>query len=155
MGPIFIPNLCLFHGFGRNLRETLPRRSIDTLRDRPEEEWDLVKHTALVYQLFPNSVFVMQADHAEIWRVFPKVDRVDACVVELGFYIPEPVATDSARRHWERNMDLTIRTVIEEDFAVSEGMQKGFASGAQDHVNYGRNEPALAHFQKSVAEALE
>jgi hypothetical protein len=34
-------------------------------------------------------------------------------------------------------------------------MQKGFASGAQSHVTYGRNEPALIHFHRSIRRALD
>jgi nitrite reductase/ring-hydroxylating ferredoxin subunit len=154
VGPIFFPNLCLFHPFGLNLRETLPRRSIVELRDMPKSEWDLVTHTALVYVLFPNTVFVMQADHAETWRVFPVGDSVDECMMYLDFYIPEPADTESARRHWDRNMDLTIRTVVEEDFPTGESIQFGFGSGVQDHVIFGRNEPALAHFENSIAAAV-
>jgi hypothetical protein len=33
-------------------------------------------------------------------------------------------------------------------------MQLGFSSGAQSHVIYGRNEPALAHYHKSIRRAL-
>lgn len=154
VGPIFIPNLCLFHPFGLNLRETLPRRSILDLRDRPEAEWDLVTHSAIVYVLFPNTVFIMQADHIETWRVYPQGDRPDRCVMYLDFYIPEPPTTESARRHWQRNMDLAIRTVDQEDFPTGEGVQRGFASGAQAHLTYGRNEPALAHFENAVRAAL-
>ena len=51
-------------------------------------------------------------------------------------------------------MDLVVRTVEEEDFPTGEGMQRGFAAGAQAHVTYGRNEPALAFFQKTIAEAV-
>lgn len=155
VGPIFFPNLCLFHPFGDNLRETLPRRSINELRALPEREWDLITHTAIVYVLFPNTVFVMQADHVETWRVYPADDSTDECVMYLDFYIPEAATSEKAKRHWERNMDLAIRTVAEEDFPTSEGIQFGFHSGAQRHVTYGRNEPALAHFQKAVARAIE
>jgi nitrite reductase/ring-hydroxylating ferredoxin subunit len=154
VGPIFIPNLCLMDGFGPNLRETLPRRSIVELRARPESEWDLIFHTALVYVLFPNTVLVMQADHVEIWRIFPAGDKVDECVIYLDFHIPEPADTDSAKRHWDRNMDLAIRTVVEEDFPTGETMQAAFGAGRHDHVVIGRNEPALQHFQQSVQAML-
>ena len=153
VAPIFFPSLCLFEPFGRNLRETLPRRTIVELRDKPQSEWDLIRHSALVYVLFPNTVFVMQADHAEVWRVFPREGRPDKCYTTLEFYIPEPATTDKARGHWDRNMDLTVRTVQMEDFPTGEGAQKAFASGAMDHVIYGRNEPALAYFQKMLAQA--
>jgi len=33
-------------------------------------------------------------------------------------------------------------------------MQLGFASGAQSHIVYGRNEPALAHYHKSIRREL-
>ena len=154
VAPIFFPSLCLFEAFGRNLRETLPRRSIVELQETPRDEWDLIRHTAIVYVLFPNTVFVMQADHAEVWRVFPSDGRADRSHVDLEFYIPEPATTDKARGHWDRNMDLTVRTVQMEDFPTGEGAQKTFASGALDQVVYGRNEPALAHFQKMIATAV-
>jgi len=154
VAPIFFPNLCLFHPFGPHLRETLPRRSIETLRQQPESDWDLVKHTAVVYVLFPNTVFVMQADHVETWRVYPDRDRPDQCMVYLDFFVPEPAESESAKRHWDKNMDLTVRTVVEEDFPTSEGMQSGFLSGAQTHVIYGQNEPALAYFEKAVTDAV-
>mgnify|MGYP001417889479 CR=1 FL=1 len=154
VGPIFFPNLCLFEGFGPHLRETLPRRSIDGLRHVPEVEWDLIPHTALVYVLFPNTVLVMQADHVETWRVYPAGDKVDECVMYLDFLIPEAADTDKAKLHWDRNMELTIRTVDEEEFPVGEGIQSGFASQAQQQLVFGRNEPALAHFQRSINEAV-
>ena len=155
VAPIFLHNVCLFHPFGFHMRETLPRRSISEMRKLPESEWDLVKHTALVYVLFPNSVIVMQGDHAEVWRVFPVDRKVDECIAFLDFYIPEPAASESAHEHWRRNIDLTLRTVEEEDFPVGESIQRGLESGAQSHVTYGRNEPALQHWQRSVAAALD
>lgn len=155
VAPIFLHNVCLFHSFGYHMRETLPRRSIVDMRALPEREWDLVKHTALVYILFPNAVIVMQADHAEVWRVFPVDGKVDECVAFLDFYIPEPATSDKAHEHWRRNLDLTLRTVEEEDFPVGEGIQRGLRAGAQAHVTYGRNEPALQHWQRSVRAAVD
>jgi len=155
VAPIFLHNVCLFHPFGSHMRETLPRQSINDMRRLPEREWDLVKHTALVYILFPNSVIVMQSDHAEVWRVFPIDHKVDECVALLDFYIPEPATSESAHEHWRRNIDLTLRTVEEEDFPIGEGIQRGLRSGAQTHVTYGRNEPALQHWQRSVAAAVD
>ncbi|MDP1967443.1 MAG: SRPBCC family protein, partial [Reyranella sp.] len=65
-----------------------------------------------------------------------------------------PALTDKAKRHWDRNMKLLLDTVEKEDFPLGEDMQRGFHSGAQDHLLFGRNEPALAHFHRSVHEAL-
>lgn len=154
VNPLFFTNLSLFDSFGPHLREVFPRRTITELRDRPESDWSLVTHTAIIYVLFPSTVIVMQADHAEIWRIFPDANRSDSSVVHLDFYIPEPAETDSARCHWDRNLDLVLRTVENEDFPTGEGIQSGFRANAQTEVVYGRNEPALQHWQRTVTEVL-
>ena len=152
--PIFLPNLSLFEPFGPHLREVFPRRTITELRDCPESDWDLVTHTAIIYVLFPSTVVVMQGDHAEIWRIFPDANRTDSSVIHLDFYIPEPAETDGARGHWDRNLELVLRTVEDEDFPTGEGIQSGFLANAQSEIVYGRNEPALQHWQRTVTEAL-
>ncbi len=153
--PLFFPNLSLFDPFGPHLREIFPRRTITELRACPESDWDLITHTAVIYLLFPSTVIVMQGDHAELWRIFPDASRTDASIIHLDFYIPEPAETDSAQRHWDRNLDLVLRTVEEEDFPIGEGIQRGFLANPQAEVVYGRNEPALQHWQRTVAETLE
>ncbi|MBT3703965.1 MAG: Rieske 2Fe-2S domain-containing protein [Alphaproteobacteria bacterium] len=155
VGPLLFGNLCLMDEFGRNLRETLPRKSILDLKDQPESDWDLIWHTAMVYVLFPNTVFVMQRDHAEVWRCFPVDNDPGKSRVLLDFYIPEPVETEKAGRYWKKNMDMTVRTVLEEDFPVGEAAQKNLANGTLPHVIYGQNEPALAYFQRMINEAVD
>ena len=154
VGPIFFPNLCVVDGFGDHIREVLPRRGIVGLRAQPETAWDLIAHTAIIYLLFPNTIVVVQIDHHEIWRVYPVAGSADDCTVYLEFYIPEPATSVKAKQHWQKNLDLVARTVELEDFPTGEGIQAGLRSGAQDQVVYGRNEPALQLFEKSVAAAV-
>jgi hypothetical protein len=47
-----------------------------------------------------------------------------------------------------------MATVEHQDFPVSEGIQRGFYSGAQDEIIFGRNEPALQHYHETVKSAL-
>ena len=155
VGPLFLPNLCVAHRFGPHVREVLPRRTLDELRDQPRDTWDIVPHSALVYVLFPNTVFVMQIDHLETWRVTPDPDDPTRSVTDLDFYVPDEPATDSSERHWQRNWDLTIDTVINEDFAAMAGVQRGLASGVLDEVRIGANEPALGLFHQALADALD
>jgi phenylpropionate dioxygenase-like ring-hydroxylating dioxygenase large terminal subunit len=155
VAPLFYSNVCLFDAFGQHLREVLPRRSLETQKDLPEAAWEFVPNNTLVYVLFPNTVFVVQVDHIETWRVFPVKGKVDECEMFLDFFSPNPIDTDSARRYWSRNMDVTIRTVCEEDFPTCEGMQFAFNASPRKEVVYGRNEPALAHFQRAIREAVE
>jgi phenylpropionate dioxygenase-like ring-hydroxylating dioxygenase large terminal subunit len=153
ISPLFYNNRATFDAFGRNHRLVAARRTIDELRGRPEAEWDVYADTAIVYVLFPNTVFIFQRDHVESWHIFPG-DRPDRCSMYVSLYIPEPVASDSAKRHWDNNFNLLMATVELQDFPTCEGMQRGFLSGAQDSIVFGRNEPALQHFHRSVTTAL-
>lgn len=152
ISPILHANTGAFDGFGENLRLLFVRRNIAEMRDLPEDAWDLARHIAGVYVLFPNTVLVWQGEHAELWHAFPF--GVDGVRFRVTFLIPEPAESESAKRHWDRNFDLLIKTVEEEDFPVGEGVQQGFRSGAQPHIVFGRNEPALQHFHGAIRKAL-
>jgi phenylpropionate dioxygenase-like ring-hydroxylating dioxygenase large terminal subunit len=153
VSPLFHNNRATFEAFGRGHRSIFARRSIDELQGQPEAAWQPLDHVAVVYVLFPNTVFIFQRDHVETWHTFPGRD-VDHCSMYVSLYIPEPVSGDSAKRHWDNNFNLLMATVEQQDFPTCEGMQQGFLSGAQDAIIFGRNEPALQHFHRGVAEAL-
>jgi hypothetical protein len=128
------------------------RTSMPALREQPESERNYRPHVISIYQLFPNALLIFQVDHIEIWRAFPDRDDPSRCQVEMTIYKP----ADSTRpdSYWEKNRDIAIRTVMEEDFPLGERMQLGFESGATQEVIYGRNEPSLVHFHASIRRAL-
>lgn len=151
--PLFYSNRATFDAFGPNHRLIGARKTMEQLRGLPEDQWDVLDHTVVICVLFPNTVFTFQRDHVETWHMFPG-DSVDEAVITVSLYIPEPVDNPRAKAHWDRNFDILMATVEMEDFPTCEGMQRGFRSGAQDAITFGRNEPALQHFHKSVARAL-
>jgi phenylpropionate dioxygenase-like ring-hydroxylating dioxygenase large terminal subunit len=153
VSPLFHSNRCTFAAFGPHHRMMAARRSFDELRGVPEHEWDVFDHTVVICVLFPNTVFTFQRDHVETWHFFPG-DSVDETVMYVSLYIPEPVDNPKAKQHWDNNFNLLMATVEMQDFPTCEGMQRGFASGAQDSIVFGRNEPALQHYHRSVTAAL-
>lgn len=154
VSPLIHGDLGTFDEYGLNTRMITPRRSFDAMIKLPQEQWDLIRHTAVIYVLFPNTVLVVQGDHVETWHVYPHPTDPGACTTYFSLYPPGPVENDKARAHWDRNFDLAIDTVEREDLVVSEGMQRGFESGRQATITFGRNEPCLAHFHQSVSRAL-
>jgi phenylpropionate dioxygenase-like ring-hydroxylating dioxygenase large terminal subunit len=152
IGPYFIGNVGTFDDAGLNGRMCVARTSIDALRGLPETERDYRPHVIAVYQLFPNALLIWQVDHIEIWRAFPGRDDPSHCDVEMTIY--RPAVSERPDSYWEKNRDIAIRTVMEEDFPLGERMQTGFESGATQEVIYGRNEPSLVHFHKSIRNAL-
>jgi len=153
VSPLFHSNRCTFDAFGRNHRMVAARRSFEELRGVPDDEWDVFDHTVVICVLFPNTVFTFQRDHVETWHFFPG-DNVDESVMYVSLYIPVPVDNPKSKQHWDNNFNLLMATVEMEDFPTCEGMQRGFLSGAQDAITFGRNEPALQHYHKSIKAAL-
>jgi phenylpropionate dioxygenase-like ring-hydroxylating dioxygenase large terminal subunit len=152
IAPYFVGNCGVFKSGGLNGRLSVPKTSIDSQRAVPEDERDYRRHVVSIYQLFPNALLIWQLDHLEIWRAFPDRDDPSRCAVEMTIYRPaESTRPDS---YWEKNRDIAIRTVMEEDFPLGERMQIGFESGATGEVVYGRNEPLLVHFHRSIRSAL-
>ncbi|MGR8920561.1 MAG: aromatic ring-hydroxylating oxygenase subunit alpha [Gammaproteobacteria bacterium] len=151
---IFYDNLTTFDAYGDHFRITSARRTIDEMRGRPRAEWDLLPHLVGIYVLFPNTVLVWQLDHVELWQIFPGEDAPEDAVIHLSLYAPEPAVTESARRHWDKNLELVVHVVENEDFPVGEGIQKSFHSGAQDHIVFGTNEPALTYYHRAITAAL-
>ncbi len=154
LGPILHTNVGHFDPFGPNFRLAFARTKLERLKSQPESEWDLMWNTTFVYSMFANTIFAPQGDHMEIFRMFPVDGRPDKALMETSIYIPKPVETPEEKRHWDANLALAIKVVTTEDFPASRTMQIGFNSGAQTHVVYGRNEPALMHYHKSIRREL-
>ena len=53
-----------FDSFGRHSRLVAPRKSFDKIRSLPFEETDFMKHVAVNYQIFPNTIAVWQGESA-------------------------------------------------------------------------------------------
>ena len=155
LGDVLHGNVSDFEAFGLNHRLTFPRKKLARLKAEPEENWDLMWNTTLVYSLFPNTLLIVQGDHVELARVFPCEGRVDRAVMELGLYVPKAPATDEERTHWDKNMQLVLDVVTGEDFPAGRSIQIGLTSGAQTHTVFGRNEPALIHYHQLLQAALQ
>lgn len=152
--PILHGNVADFEAFGANHRLTFPRKKLERLRAEPEETWDLMWNTTLIYSLFPNTLLVLQGDHVELARIFPREGRVDRAVMDLALYVPRAPATEEERTHWDKNMQLVLDVVTGEDFPAGRSIQIGLTSGAQTHTVFGRNEPAMIHYHRSMRAAL-
>lgn len=143
-----------FEPFGPHLRLVAVRKSFDALVDLDPEQVDLLPHLAIVYALFPNSILIWQADHFEMWTIQPDARDPARCVSRVSLLAPSQREASERTEHWDRNWKVLMDTVEQEDFRVARYAQRGFASGAQSELLFGRNEPALQHFHLALREAL-
>jgi phenylpropionate dioxygenase-like ring-hydroxylating dioxygenase large terminal subunit len=152
IAPQYFSTGALFDAYGPHSRFIGVRRSILELLGAPEDSWSIFPHATIHYVLAPNALLVHQLDHFELWRVFPL--DVDRSLVHTGLYAATPPDDERAQRHWRKNLDILLRVTTEEDFPQCQRIQADLAAGATDEVIFGRNEPALAHFHRSLAAML-
>lgn len=148
----YLDNASIYDRVGRHIRYVIPKRTLKELAGTDPANWRLREHSNILYYIFPNTVVVFVADHAAIFAMFPD-GGPGRSVMHLSFCLPERPEGEKSKAYWDKNADL-IRTALEEDFAVGEGIQAGFASGANTHLTFGRYEKGLAFFHDIVEEAL-
>ena len=150
--PLIQSNNSAFDSWGNHARMAVARWSLNELVDRPRDEWNLLPCVTLVYYLLPNTVLIQQVDHFELYQIIP--DGPDRCHALVSLYTPEESTTDKAKAYWARNLDLLMRVTETEDFVMCEQIHRSFSSGAQESIQFGRNEPALIHYHSTLDQLL-
>ncbi len=150
--PLIQSNNSCFDAWGSHGRMAVARWTMNDYVDVPRDERDLLTAATLVYYLLPNTVLIQQVDHVELYQIFP--DGPGRCTALVSLYAPTEPQTDKARAYWTRNLDLLMQVTETEDFIMCEQIQRSFGSGAQDAIQFGRNEPGLIHFHTTLDQLL-
>ena len=145
--PMFFDNVGLVDPIGPHLRNVFPKRSIRELAGRPEAEWSLRPHANVLFHLFPNTLILVEPDHAAVLHIWP--DGPARTVLTSYTLVPEPPATDKARAYWDAN-NAILYGAVDEDFAMGESIQRGLHAGANRELVFGAFEHALAHFHHQI-----
>ncbi len=145
--PLFFDNLGLVEPHGPHLRNVFPKRTVRDLPSHPEETWRLREHANVLYHLFPNTLVLVQPDHAAVVHVWP--DGPMRSKLHTYTLIPEPATTEKARKYWDAN-NAILYGATDEDFVNGESIQRGLTSGANREVVFGAFEHGLAHFHREI-----
>ncbi|MEC9247458.1 MAG: SRPBCC family protein [Pseudomonadota bacterium] len=151
--PIFYRNQT-FDKFGENFRLVSPRKTITAIRDMSPDKLDILPHIVSIYVLFPNSIVIWQLDHLELWEIYPSSKSAEESLAQISFFTPEPVTSDKEKEHWDKNLELVLHVVENEDFPLGEGIQNGFGSQAQENITFGTSEPALSYFHETISREI-
>lgn len=154
IGPLFIGNVGAYDEWGRHHRYSAVRKSFAKMLNGPAEERTIWPHSSLVHWVFPNTIVTWQMDHVETWRFFPSATSDRACRVEGAMLIGEAPASESAERHWAKNWEILMKTILDEDFATMQQVQLNMEAGVSPELAFGRNEVALAHFHQALDDEL-
>jgi phenylpropionate dioxygenase-like ring-hydroxylating dioxygenase large terminal subunit len=99
------------------------------------------------YFIFPCTLISVTNDHMLLTFFYP--NGIGGCTMVYTLLTPANAATAANSAHWERTWKLT-RTVLAEDFAVQEGIQRAAAAGNASPVVIGLYEQGLARFRAAI-----
>ena len=143
-----------FDAFGPHLRNCSAIRSIDELKDRPEEEWgDVSRYVSYQYSLFPNTCLTFDSRHIELWQILP--DGVDRSAVLHTQFVRPGLPEDELAKLVGMAPWICETVVDGEDFWVASRTEPGIRTGLIDTVVFGRNEPAPQHLHRGFLDAIE
>jgi nitrite reductase/ring-hydroxylating ferredoxin subunit len=151
IGPWYFSRPSVFDAMGPIGRLGGIRVSITELGGTPQSEWSLLPHATVLYFVPPNAILVHQLDHVELWQSFAG-SRPGECRIETSVYAPPGAAKPD--EYYVRNLDLLMDVTNGEDFPQAEQTQAALEAGASDGLVFGRNEPALIHFHRTLEAML-
>jgi phenylpropionate dioxygenase-like ring-hydroxylating dioxygenase large terminal subunit len=146
-------NCTVFDSYGPHHRLIFPLNTILELESVPEEQWDPFHNMVVIYALFPNIVLSVTIANGELFRVYPGQQPGRSITVHQNS-TPLDLSDESVAAGAQAVFEYAHATVRDEDYRLVAGLQANLASGARDHLVFGRNEPGLQHRHVTWEQAL-
>lgn len=146
--PFGYDNLNVIEAFGRHSRVTFPFKRIESLREVPPSQRRLARSMAtVVHHLFPNVIVASATHHTVVVVLEPETPNRTRMVT---YVIAAPEEVEAAARDAK-----FIEQGQVEDREMSLTVQRGLTAGANDVLEFGRFEAAIAHFHRQLTELLK
>ncbi len=152
IAPLFNDNLLIFDEFTPHFRSVLTKKSLKSLQDIAEEEWNIRESANVLYSIYPFTSILVQPDHFAVINAIPLGPEKTRITIQT--LIPKGSdTTEKSQAHWQTNFELT-RDTLYEDFVIGEQIQKGLCSGTNSSLLFGRFEQALSRFHEITESKL-
>lgn len=145
IAPFFFGRHSPFETIGQHSRLVGIRKSFTAVKDGAFEEAEFLRNTAINYQIFPNSFFIWQGDHFELWTSYPG-DVPGKCKVLVQSLCKPDMVGPEFQKRWDRNWSILLGTVEAEDWAMSKQVQASLPHVPETQILFGANEPGMQHF---------
>jgi phenylpropionate dioxygenase-like ring-hydroxylating dioxygenase large terminal subunit len=151
IAPRSYTNIMHFDIFGPHMRVGYPTFSIGKLKDVPREEWGQHENDGydFVRTLFPNVSIFVAPELTQIAQLLPGPTVGENRTV-LHYLAKIPPKNEEEEARLQSFSQFICDVVNEEDYMLGLKVQEGLASGALEHVVFGRNERGNQVFHKWV-----
>ena len=155
VGKLTVGNLLVLDTYGPHQRLTFGRKSLGQLNQEIEAKWQPEQHIRLIHSGFPNlSISGILGDHCLVSQIFPGPNSATTVTTQTVLVAKEPTSAE-ARATSQAFSDMVLQAVRDEDYPIGFGIQKGLLSGANKSFTFGKNEPAVQNYHRSIASLSE
>lgn len=152
VGDYAFGNLSAHDSFGPHQRLAYPNKSLLTFNDQPRDQWTtaVFDHFQLIHFLYPNVSLLVSPTAVEFFQFFPG-PSVGECISRYRCYWRSDPSRADQGRDPLTHFKWVVQVVGEEDYKVSQSIQKGLETGLRPFNTLGRNEPALIRIHEALA----
>lgn len=149
-----LSNMATFDSWGPHMRNSFALRTISAASERPIDASALPATISAVYWLFPGlNISGGWGNQIAVSLVLPGRSW-DVSHTEQHILLRHEPQNDAAREAADQSADRLREVVLDEDYEIGYGVQRGLpAMKGQDFV-IGRNEPAVQHLHRAIAHRL-
>jgi carnitine monooxygenase subunit len=144
-----------YYSWGPHQHVTAPAR-FEGLRGKDEADWPMSELLVGVWTIFPHiSIASFQGGGRSVMisQLFPGAEVGTSYTTQ--FYLMETPPTPEQEVEAHAQFDLLEFVVQDEDYKTGKQVQESLASGARDHVLFGRNEGGGQQFHGWVQRILD
>lgn len=151
-------NVMAFEDFGRHCRFIAPRKSIDRWLEEDPGDTNLDPYVTETHFLLPNSTLLRQPDHFQLLTFRPHPTDPTRSRMEQRLMVPKlgdsGMAEDHWNNRWEKNWNILLAVLHNEDFPMLRNSQRGMGSADAGDMLLGRNEVANQVFRRETKKLL-
>ena len=147
----FLDNIVTFERMDRHMRAIAAKRNLSEVEKQPQDAWRVLDHAVVLYQLFPNTVLIYDRDLCNVFATFPL--STEESVLHLAVLADPQARAKKPDEYWNRHFEI-VQKALGEDFAIAEGVQRNFHSGANERQTFGKFEKALGWYHGEIDRAL-
>ncbi len=150
VGQHTVGNLLVLDTFGPHQRLTFGRKSLSTLATQDKSQWQPGEHIRLIHSGFPNlSISGILGGFCLVSQIYPGPTPDTTTTVQSILTANEP-ATAAEKKAAQDFSAMVLKAVQTEDYGIGFSIQGGMQSGANQAFIFGRNEPAVQNYHRTI-----
>ena len=142
-------NTMAYDAYGPHQRIGFPMHGIETLKEKPQDDWAIQEKVSIVRTIFPSTSIAIGPDGGMISQLIPGTTPDSSRTIQNHLMARLPESTDE-KAIADAQVEMLKVAVRDEDYAMVFDIQKGISTGINDDFVFGRNELGLQRWHAWV-----